>query len=181
LIASFVVILVVLMGSNRPGASSEAAMMPTSVALSATETPMPTPEPPTPTLLPPTSTPLPPTPEPPTATAAAPTAEAADTNGGSAGAYDPLLVAQGEQLFVLCSACHGADGRGVPNLGKTLVESEFVNSLTDEELANFVKMGRPIWDPANTSGIDMPPKGGNPAMTDEELMAIIAYIRTLSG
>jgi disulfide bond formation protein DsbB len=95
--------------------------------------------------------------------------------------YDPLLVAEGQGLFMLCSACHGPDGRGLPNLGKDLVESEFVHSLSDEDLLIFIKTGRPIWDPLNTTGIDMPPKGGNPALTDENILAIIAYIRSLSA
>ena len=33
--------------------------------------------------------------------------------------------------------------------------------------------------PDNTSGVEMPPKGGNPGLTDEQLTDIIAYIRTL--
>ena len=94
--------------------------------------------------------------------------------------YDPALVSEGEQLFALCAACHGPDARGLPNLGKDLVESEFVAGLTDEALLEFIKTGRPIWDPLNTTGLDMPGKGGNPAMTDEEILAIIAYVRLLS-
>jgi mono/diheme cytochrome c family protein len=94
--------------------------------------------------------------------------------------YDPAQVSQGAALFMQCAACHGPDARGIPNLGKNLVESEFLHSLTDEELLAFIKTGRPLWDPLNTTGIDMPPKGGNPAITDEEILAIIAYIRSLS-
>ncbi len=93
--------------------------------------------------------------------------------------YDPILVSQGEALFTQCAACHGADARGVPNLGKDLVTSDFLHSLTDEELLAFIKTGRPLWDPLNTTGIDMPPKGGNPALTDDDIMAIIAYIHSL--
>jgi disulfide bond formation protein DsbB len=96
-------------------------------------------------------------------------------------AYDPTAVSQGEQLFVQCAACHGPNGRGLPNLGKDLVASEFAAGLTDDELMAFVKTGRPIWDPLNTTGIDMPGKGGNPALTDDDIMAIIAYIRSLSA
>jgi cytochrome c5 len=47
-------------------------------------------------------------------------------------------------------------------------------------MLEFIKTGRPLWDSLNTSGIDMPPKGSNPAITDEEIRAIIAYIRSLS-
>lgn len=107
-------------------------------------------------------------------------AQANDANNAAAN-YDPALAAEGEQLFMVCSACHGPDARGLPNLGKNLVESEFVHSLSDEELLTFVKTGRPMWDSLNTTGIDMPPKGGNPAFTDEDILAIIAYIRSLSA
>ncbi len=106
---------------------------------------------------------------------------AAGGDEGSATAYDAELVALGEQQFTLCAACHGADARGVPNLGKDLIDSEFVQSLTDEELLDFIKTGRPIWDPMNTTGVDMPPRGGNPSLTDDDILAIIAYIRTLAA
>ena len=82
-------------------------------------------------------------------------------------------------FFGTCSACHGPDGRGLPNLGKDLVTSEFIAGTSDEDLLTFVKMGRPLWDPANTTGIDMPPKGGNPALSDEDIMSIIAYLRSI--
>ena len=78
-----------------------------------------------------------------------------------------------------CLACHGADAKGMPNLGKDLTTSEFVKGQTNAELLAFVKVGRSASDPLNTQGIDMPPKGGNPALTDDDLMNIIAYIRTL--
>ncbi len=44
-----------------------------------------------------------------------------DANAGAS--YDPALIAEGESQFILCAACHGLDGRGVPNLGKDLVEA----------------------------------------------------------
>ncbi len=107
-------------------------------------------------------------------------ANAAQTNGQvAANNYEPAVVSKGEQLFLVCSACHGPDARGLPKLGKNLVGSPFIAGLTDEKFLEFVKTGRPIWDPLNTTGIDMPPKGGNPAFTDEDLLAIIAYLRTL--
>jgi len=82
-------------------------------------------------------------------------------------------------FFGTCSACHGPDGRGLPNLGKDLVTSEFISSTSDEDLLTFIKMGRPLWDSANTTGIDMPPKGGNPALNDEDILSIIVYLRTI--
>jgi disulfide bond formation protein DsbB len=83
------------------------------------------------------------------------------------------------QFDMVCIACHGSGGVGVEGLGKPFTTSEFLLTVSDEELLTFIKTGRPISDPANTTGVDMPPKGGNPALTDEQLMDIIAYIRTL--
>lgn len=89
-------------------------------------------------------------------------------------------AAHGEELFnQVCIACHGEGGAGIEGLGKPFTTSEFIRSQSDTELLEFVKMGRPIGDPANTTGVDMPPKGGNPALTDQDLADIIAYIRTL--
>lgn len=86
----------------------------------------------------------------------------------------------GHDLFVAsCSSCHGASGQGMEGLGKPLTTSEFVSSKTDDELIAFIKSGRPIWDSANTTGVDMPPKGGNPAITDEQLANIVKYIRSI--
>jgi len=78
-----------------------------------------------------------------------------------------------------CIACHGADLKGMPGLGKDLTTSEFVRSKTNTELVEFVKIGRPASDPANTQGVDMPPKGGNPALTDQDILNIVAYIRSM--
>ncbi len=88
----------------------------------------------------------------------------------------------GRDLYVaLCSSCHGPNGEGMDGLGKSFIDSQFVKDSTDKEIIMLVKMGRPIWDPANTTGIDMPPKGGNPAMSDDDLNNIIEYIRSING
>lgn len=89
-------------------------------------------------------------------------------------------AANGEKLFnTTCIACHGAGGVGVQGLGKDMTHSEFIAGLSDAEMLTFVKTGRPSSDPLNTTGIDMPPKGGNPALSDEQILDIIAYIRTI--
>jgi disulfide bond formation protein DsbB len=79
----------------------------------------------------------------------------------------------------VCVACHGVEATGLPNLGKDLTNSEFTQNLTDEELVEFIKMGRSVGDPENTTGVDMPPKGGSPALSDQGLYDIVAYLRTL--
>lgn len=88
-------------------------------------------------------------------------------------------VAGKAQFDTVCIACHGPEGVGVEGLGKPFTTSEFLLTVDDQELLEFVKTGRPISHPDNTTGVDMPPKGGNPALTDEQLLDIIAYIRTL--
>lgn len=94
----------------------------------------------------------------------------------------PLLGAGGigHDLFVAsCSACHGSKAEGLDGLGKPLDKSRFIDSKTDEELVKFVKAGRPIWDDENTTGLDMPSKGGNPTLTDAQIADIVKYIRSL--
>lgn len=85
----------------------------------------------------------------------------------------------GQELFVTCAACHGPAGEGVPGLGKDMTASEFIAGKTDDELVEFIKVGRAPDDPLNTTGVAMLPKGGNPALTDDDLYDIVAYIRTL--
>jgi disulfide bond formation protein DsbB len=84
-----------------------------------------------------------------------------------------------EKFATVCVACHGPEGEGVPGLGKDMTSSEFIAGKTDEELVEFIKVGRDPSDPLNTTGVAMPPKGGNPAFTDEDLYNIVAHIRTL--
>lgn len=90
---------------------------------------------------------------------------------------DPII---GQQRFAgTCSTCHGPDGKGLPKLGKNLVTSEWAKSKTDAELLEFLKVGRPALDPLNTTKVDMPPKGGNPALTEKDLVDIVAFVRYL--
>lgn len=86
----------------------------------------------------------------------------------------------GFQLYISsCAACHGEGAEGVEGIGLPLTTSGFVRAETDDDLVKFIKMGRPIWDANNTTGIDMPPKGGNPAITDDQLHQIVEYLRAL--
>ncbi len=110
------------------------------------------------------------------------TAEGDVTEVASSLNYDPAIVERGRENFIaICSACHGTDARGIAGLGKTLIDSEFVNSLDDAGLHEFIVVGRTIWDPLNTTGVAMPARGGNPGLTDEDIDTIVAYIRVLNG
>ena len=103
-----------------------------------------------------------------------------------AAAPSPAVVsgaaAKGQELFTsACAACHGPNGEGVQGLGKNMHTSEFIKGKTDAELLAFIKVGRGADDPLNTTGVAMPPKGGNSALTDAELQDIVAFIRTING
>ena len=101
--------------------------------------------------------------------------------GGSASAKevtgDPVA---GEALFMnSCKSCHGPDAQGLPGRGKNLVTSEFVASLSDQDLVEFLKVGRDAKDPLNTTGIRMPAMGPKRGLTDQNLYDIAAYLRTI--
>jgi len=102
-----------------------------------------------------------------------------------AAAATPMSLAppdqtHGKVVFAgTCVACHGADAKGVPSLGKDLTTSTFADGLTDEELVSFIIEGRPAGDPLNTTGVDMLPRGGNSSLSDHDLFDVVAYLRTL--
>ncbi len=89
----------------------------------------------------------------------------------------------GRALFVAsCASCHAADGQGGTGLvgDFKLAESKLVANSSIEQLVEFVKVGRPVGHPDNISGFSMPPMGGNPTLTDEQLLQIAAYVKALS-
>lgn len=95
--------------------------------------------------------------------------------GESTGAGDAVKGAAVYQGT--CAACHGDDLAGVDGLGKPLAPSAYVVDHTEAELAAFIAVGRPTSDPENTQGVDMPPKGGNPSLSDQDLLDVSAYLK----
>jgi cytochrome c oxidase subunit 3 len=77
-----------------------------------------------------------------------------------------------------CRSCHGEGGEGIPGQGKDIRGSQFIAERNDEELLDFVRVGRMPFDPLNTTGVQMPPKGGNPLLKDQDLLDAIALLRT---
>ena len=80
-----------------------------------------------------------------------------------------------------CTACHGPQGEAKPKLGKDLRISKFIAAKSDPQMVMFLKLGRNTWEPDNTTGVAMPPKGGNPMVTDDNLVDIVQYIRFLQA
>jgi len=105
-------------------------------------------------------------------------AVAIGASGGSA--PDPAQVAAGQSEFrKTCATCHGQDAQGMPRLGKDLHQNAFVRGKSDSELVAFIKQGRPASHPDNERKVDMPPKGGNPALNEEQMQLIVAYLRSI--
>ena len=102
-------------------------------------------------------------------------------DGDVSASLAPAEVERGQKLYQqTCAMCHGFRGEGVQRLGKPIVGSEFVRVRSDEELVTFLVEGRAADHPDNTQGIPMPPRGGNPGLTDEDLRLIVVYMRSIS-
>ncbi len=76
-----------------------------------------------------------------------------------------------------CVVCHGVSLQGMPHQGVNLRHSKFVAASSDPSLHNFIKVGRKPGDPGSIQGLTMPPRGGNPTLSDSDLMDVVAYLR----
>jgi len=84
----------------------------------------------------------------------------ADANAGKA-------VYQGT-----CQVCHGTDGKGaIPGVPDLTAENGRLKKSNDE-LVGHVKNG--FSD--SSSPLAMPPKGGNPALSDQDVRNVVAYL-----
>jgi len=98
--------------------------------------------------------------------------------------YPLETVTGGRALYQAnCFSCHNAGAAGVTGhrIGKDLSDSAFVQERTDEELLTFIKEGRTETDPENITGYEMPPRGGNPNLSDADLLSVIAYMREVNN
>lgn len=88
----------------------------------------------------------------------------------------------GHELYLAnCASCHGVRGQGQPNWGTPLVASQFVQNNNDSNLLRFLKRGRMANDPQSVMGGNMPPRGGNPRLTDRDLEALVAHMREMNA
>lgn len=80
-----------------------------------------------------------------------------------------------------CAACHGFAAQGMPHQGPPLRDSGFIADQTDDELVEFIKVGRLPSDPKSVMKLVMPPKGTNPSLTDRQIGQIVVYLRTMQA
>lgn len=93
-----------------------------------------------------------------------------------------ISTAHGRTIFLqVCATCHGPRGEGVVGSGKSLHDNAFINARDDAALVEFLKVGRQPWEPDNTTKVQMPPRGGDPRLKDDDLRDVAAYVRELSG
>jgi disulfide bond formation protein DsbB len=114
----------------------------------------------------------------PVAATIAPSVAITMSQTGAGPASGTEAEALGAQLYSqVCAVCHGPSAQGIPNLGTSLVESPIIQEQSEAEALAFVRAGRPADDPANTTGVVMPPSGGRPDLSDNDILAIIAHLR----
>lgn len=85
-----------------------------------------------------------------------------------------LDSAAGEAVYSrTCIACHGANGRGALPGVADLTDGAGVLAKTDQELAES------IWNGYQTarSALAMPAKGGDPSLTESDVINVLAYMR----
>ena len=116
------------------------------------------------------------------------TPDAGAGTGAGTGAIETSAAVQGRtpdpahgRLLYMgsCSSCHGQRGQGMPHQGANLRVSSFIARRSDDDLVSFLKRGRAPGDPESVQGLLMPPRGGNPALDDAALRAIVGFLRRL--
>ncbi len=94
---------------------------------------------------------------------------------------DPRRTGEGKPLYAAnCAACHGPTARGTGR-APTLTSSSFVQTQSPEQLADFLKIGRAPDDRLSLTMRQMPAKGGNPSLTDGELLATATFVKSLAS
>lgn len=75
-----------------------------------------------------------------------------------------------------CAGCHGPAGAGMQ-----LIRAEYLRERSDLEVIALIRAGRSAADPENFSGIAMPANGGQIGISDEQLAALVRYLREMRG
>jgi len=76
-----------------------------------------------------------------------------------------------------CVACHGTDAAGAMPGVSDLTDA--AGPLAKDDVALFAAVRDGLSRPGGA--LSMPPRGGNPALADEELRAVLRYVRKLAG
>jgi disulfide bond formation protein DsbB/mono/diheme cytochrome c family protein len=94
------------------------------------------------------------------------------TGAGNATSRDTALSIFSQS----CAGCHGP-----ANAGMQLMRPEFIREKSDLELMAMIRSGRNANSLDNYTGAAMPANGGRLTMTDDELLAIVKYLKEVKG
>jgi len=75
-----------------------------------------------------------------------------------------------------CAGCHGP-----ANAGMQLIRAEYLREHSDLEVLALIRAGRSASAPDNFSGKAMPANGGQIGISDEQLLALVRYLREVKG
>jgi cytochrome c oxidase cbb3-type subunit 3 len=90
------------------------------------------------------------------------------------------MVAAGQAMFPtqICASCHGPNGQGLEGLGPNLVDQTWLNSDGSyEAIVQTIMNGVPQ---PRSLPVPMPAKGGNAALTDQQVRELAAWIYSAS-
>ncbi len=97
------------------------------------------------------------------------------------GPIDPAIMASGKVQYMVCAACHGQQGEGVPNLGPPIAGAEWVTG----PVSNLIRIQlRGLEGPITVSGKEYNFPAGMAALnyqTDDQIAAVLTYIRNSFG
>jgi len=88
----------------------------------------------------------------------------------SGNAYDSIRAAYGREKFVVCAACHGADGKGNPALGAPNLTDKIWLHGSGEEIAETIARGRTNQMPAHKD-----------LLSPSKIHLLTAYVYSLSA
>jgi len=90
-------------------------------------------------------------------------------------------ASRGRTAYVAsCAACHGPQAGGVMGVAPALRDTDYMQQASDADLWSVIVDGRAADDPASVTGRLMPPRGGNPFLSDADAQDIIAYLHSLA-
>lgn len=94
---------------------------------------------------------------------------------------DPAQLEAGKAQYILCQACHGAAGEGMPGLAPPLAKSDWVEGPVE----NLIRIQlRGLTGPITVSGTkyELPvPMIAQAFQTDEQVAAVLTYVRNSFG
>jgi len=103
---------------------------------------------------------------------------------GFAAALSASAATVKENWDTICAKCHGADGKGQTKVGQMLKIKDFTDAkvqadMKDEAMTKAIKDG--IKDADGKTKMKAYVTGADAPLSDDEVKALVAYVRGLKG